>query len=122
MVLGVGVDIIKVERFFSWVENYSLAQRFFVKDEIEYIYSKGKNAPLSFASHFAAKEAYGKALGRGLKGMALRDISVLECGGKPHLVLSGNARIFFESCGASFAHLSLSHERDNAIALVVLEK
>ena len=123
MILGVGVDIIKVERFLHWKENYALSSRFFAKDELEYIYSKGSNAHLSFASHFAAKEAYGKALGRGLKGMRLSDISVLACSdGSPHLVLKGTAKLYFEKIQASFAHLSLSHEKDNAVALVVLEK
>ena len=83
MILGIGVDIIKVSRFESWLRNRGLAARFFVCEELDYIYSQKQQAILSFASHYAAKEAYGKALGRGLSGMCLKDIAVIMKNGKP---------------------------------------
>ncbi len=122
MILGVGVDIVRVERFFHWVQNKGLARRFFEGEELQYIYSRGAGASLSFASHFAAKEAYGKALGCGIS-FGLREVSVLpKKGGAPILKLSGRARALFEERGGSAIHLSLSHEAEYAVAFVVLEK
>ena len=121
MILGIGVDIIKVSRFESWLRNRGLAARFFVCEELDYIYSQKQQAILSFASHYAAKEAYGKALGRGLSGMCLKDIAVIMKNGKPSLVLQGSAKLFFQEINAKYCHVSLSHETDNAVALVIIE-
>ena len=121
MILGIGVDIIKVSRFESWLRNRGLAARFFLCEELDYIYSQKQQAILSFASHYAAKEAYGKALGRGLSGMCLKDIAVIMKNGKPSLVLQGSAKSFFEEINAKYCHVSLSHETDNAVALVIIE-
>lgn len=121
MILGIGVDIIKVSRFESWLRNRGLAARFFVCEELDYIYSQKQQAILSFASHYAAKEAYGKALGRGLSGMCLKDIAVIMKNGKPSLVLQGSAKSFFEEINGEYCHVSLSHETDNAVALVIIE-
>ncbi len=121
MILGVGVDIIKTSRFLVWENERKLAMRFFEKEELDYIYGRGKLAHLSFASHFAAKEAYGKALGVGLKGMKLKDISVHFFEGRPILRLENNAKAIFEAKGGRHIHLSLSHEKENAVAFVVIE-
>ena len=121
MILGVGVDIVKTSRFLTWEKNEKLALRFFKKEEVDYIYSKGNLAHLSFASHFAAKEAYSKALGTGFRGIALKDISVCFVEGRPVLKLENSAKEPFKSKGGKHIHLSLSHEKENAIAFVVLE-
>ena len=121
MILGVGVDIIKTSRFLSWEKDEKLALRFFARDELDYIYSKKDLAHLSFASHFAAKEAYGKALGIGLSKMTLKDISVYFYSGKPMLNLKNTAKAIFENIGGKAIHVSLSHEKENAIAFVILE-
>ena len=122
MILGIGVDIVKTSRFLAWEKNEKISSRFFIKEELDYIYSRGeKVAHLSFASHFAAKEAFGKALGVGLKGMKLKDISVYSVKGVPTLRLENNAKIIFENKGGKAIHLSLSHEKENAIAFVVIE-
>ena len=122
MILGVGVDIIKVSRFVHWTVNKKLSMRFFDEEELEYIYSRGQYASLSFASHFAAKEAYGKALGSGLAGFALREVSVIcKAGAGPLLHLCGNAKLLFEKAGGKHIHLSLSHEAEYATSFVVIE-
>ncbi len=121
MILGVGVDIVKTSRFLTWEKDEKLALRFFKKEEVDYIYSKGNLAHLSFASHFAAKEAYSKALGTGFRGIVLKDISVCFVEGRPVLKLENNAKALFKNKGGKSIHLSLSHEKENAIAFVVLE-
>ncbi|MGP1414374.1 MAG: holo-ACP synthase [Treponema sp.] len=121
MILGIGVDIVKTSRFLKWEKDEKLSLRFFEKEELDYIYSKKNLAHISFASHFAAKEAYGKAMGIGLKGMKLKDISVYFVEGKPTLRLENTAKAVFKDRGGKAIHLSLSHEKENAIAFVVVE-
>ena len=75
------------------------------------------------AKRFAAKEAFVKALGLGLRqGMQWGDIQVLnDALGKPSLKLSGEAQRRFTASGATAAHITLSDEADYAVAFVVLE-
>jgi len=122
MILGLGLDIVSTSRFITWLSKPQMAKRFFAKEELEYIYSKGKMAHLSFSSHFAAKEACGKALGVGLRGLCLKDIITLHKKGVPTLLLKGHAKAIFESLEASSLHLSLSHEKEYAVAVVIIEK
>jgi holo-[acyl-carrier protein] synthase len=78
---------------------------------------------MSLAARFAAKEAFGKALGTGLSGIVLKDIMVVNnYNGKPELSVSGTALAALEKAGADRVHVSLTHERDTAIAVVILEK
>ncbi len=74
------------------------------------------------AARFAAKEAFGKALGTGLKGIVLKDIMVEnKHNGQPVIVLFESARLALEKSGAAKIHVSLTHETDNAVAMIVLE-
>ena len=100
-----------------------LARRFFHPDELDAALSRGAGADLSLAARFAAKEAFGKALGTGLSGIILKDIMVINHhNGKPEIKILGTALAALEKSKANKAHLSLTHEKDNAIAMVILEK
>jgi holo-[acyl-carrier protein] synthase len=72
---------------------------------------------------FAAKEAFAKALGLGIReGLRWRDVEVVQDGlGKPSLLLHNRAKQLLEKMEAKRTWLSLSDERDSAIAVVVLE-
>jgi len=84
--------------------------------------SRGSGATLSLAARFAAKEAFGKAVGTGLSGITLKNILVVNNhNGKPCMRLFGNALEAMERCGGKTVHLTLTHERDNALAMVVIE-
>jgi holo-[acyl-carrier protein] synthase len=123
MITGIGVDIVEIKRMERWLINLKLLERYFHPDELEYTFSRGKSASQSLAARFAAKEAFCKALGTGLANIALKDIMVFSTSnGKPELKLSGTAQKALEKSGASRAHISLSHEKENAIAMVVLEE
>ena len=122
MITGIGVDIVKVGRFKKWIEDPGLAARFFHPDELSVLKKDAASACQSLAVRFAAKEAFGKALGTGLKGLILKDICVKQNPfGKPTLTLFGTARKRFENSGAKNIHISLSHEDEYAVACVVLE-
>ena len=122
MIKGIGVDIIHVHRMKKWREIPGLLERYFHSEELSAALVKGSSADLSLAARFAAKEAFGKALGTGFKGIVLKDIMVKnKHNGQPEILVSGTALLALENSGARKIHVSLTHEKDNAIAMVVLE-
>ncbi len=122
MILGIGIDVIQVERIRRWASIPGLYERYFHPQELETARKNGQNAVLSLAARFAAKEAFGKALGTGLYGIQLRDINVVnDPHGKPELLLEGKALEIFRQLGGKKVHVSLTHEEDYALAMVVLE-
>jgi len=123
MITGVGIDIVYVKRMERWQKNSSLLERYFHSDELSAVSSRGNGTAQALAARFAAKEAFGKALGTGLSNITLKDISVInKKNGSPELKLSGSAQKAFEKSGSTKAHISLSHEKENAVAMVVLER
>lgn len=122
MIFGIGIDVVHVSRMERWKKIPGLLERYFDPVELQAALERGNGASLSLAARFAAKEAFGKALGNGLAGMVLKDIMVKNRhNGQPEIIVSGTALAALEKSGAERIHLSLTHERDNAIAMVVLE-
>jgi holo-[acyl-carrier protein] synthase len=120
--VGIGVDMVHVPRLERWRTNPGLLERYFHPDELSTALSRGSGINSSLAARFAAKEAFGKALGTGLVGIVLKDITVRSSdNGKPDLELFGTAWSALEKSGANRVHISLGHERDSAVAMVVLE-
>jgi holo-[acyl-carrier protein] synthase len=122
MILGVGIDVVHVERIRRWVSVPGLVERYFHPEEVVDARSRGSGESLSLAARFAAKEAFGKALGTGLAGMRLGDIQVVnDPSGRPEIVLHGTALARFGAAGGARVHVSLTHERDNAVAVAIIE-
>jgi len=125
MISGIGTDIVAIGRFQRFVDegNTALLQRIFSEQERSYC-SARKNCAASYAARFAAKEAFLKALGTGLRdGISWHDMEVAHDRlGKPELILSGRAMELFLEQGLSKAFLSLAHDGGTAVAMVVLEK
>lgn len=124
MIIGIGVDIVEVERIAQAVEGTaSLQERVFTESEIRYC-SERKARFQHLAGRFAAKEAALKALGTGWSsGIRWQDVeSVPDEKGKPQLLLHGKAKELFEQSGAHQALVSISHTDSHAVAVVVLEK
>jgi holo-[acyl-carrier protein] synthase len=123
MIAGIGIDAVEINRLEKWMENPEMLKRVFAEEEIALCRKRGASMLRSLAARFAAKEAFGKALGTGLAGFALTDIIVKgEAGEAPVLGLSGKARDRMREQGAKAAHISLTHEGNIAIAVVILEK
>ena len=124
MIRGIGVDIVKVDRIEKAVERwgYRFLKRIFTAAEIERCQKRVRPAQC-LALRFAAKEAFAKALGLGMrKGLRWRDIEVVHDDfGKPDLLLHNQAQRLLEAVEASRTWLSLSDERESALAVVVLE-
>ena len=123
MILGVGIDIVHVGRIRHWESVPGLVERFFHPEEAADARARGEGGEsLSLAARFAAKEAFGKALGTGLAGIRLGDIQVVnDRNGRPEIVLHGTALARLRDVGGARLHVSLTHERDNAVAVVIIE-
>ena len=112
MIIGVGCDIIEIERISRAIERAAFVRRVFAAEEIAYCQSRGKQA----------EEAVLKALGTGLRGGELTEIVVTNDElGKPAVELRGYHKDLAERLGAARINISLSHGRDTAVAYVVME-
>lgn len=125
MICGIGVDLVEVKRIedalHRWGERFQ--KKVFTPREVDYCSRKKRSAP-NFAARFAAKEAFAKALGLGMRrGIHWKDVEV-ERGllGQPVLKLSGRALELCQRERIESLFLSLTHDRNYSIAMVVLEK
>lgn len=123
MILGVGIDVVHPQRLRRWQSIPGLLERFFHPEELAQCRKRGGQAAiLSLAARFAAKEAFGKALGSGLAGLSLRDMAVMNNPlGKPELRLIGTAAAALRQIGGTRVFISLSHEQEAVLAMCVIE-
>lgn len=124
-IFGIGVDIIEIDRINSSIEKLgdAFAKKVLHPNELKkYLATKRKAHYL--AKRFAAKEAFAKALGTGIiEGVTLPRIEVVNNqDGKPEIVLHEMTLERFESFDLKSIHLSISDEKNYAVAQVILEK
>jgi len=118
----IGIDMTTVSRIEKSCGKESFRNHVFSREELEMFYDISKPKYASLAANFAAKEAFSKALGTGVRGFNLNEVAVLRNDmGAPYFVFSGRAAEIMLQGGYT-AQVSLSHEGDNAIAMVLLEK
>lgn len=124
-VAGVGIDLARISRFQAFLAQgkRTLLERLFTEGERVYALPK-KGAAAHLAARFAAKEAFLKALGLGLReGISWQEIEVVRDDlGKPSLQFAGRAAEILRERGIAVAHLSYSHDGDYAVATVILEQ
>ena|ERR1035437_9892258 len=122
MIIGIGTDLAEVTRISKSIEKKGFKEKVFSKLEINYCEKKANSAE-SFAARFAAKEAFFKALGTGLRGgMAFNEVEVVnDEKGKPSIHILGTTAETIKKRGIKTIHVSLSHTKETAIATVVLE-
>ena len=119
MIKGIGTDIIEISRIKKSMDNPRFLDKNFTASENEY-FIKRKMNPQTVAAAFAAKEAFSKAIGTGIMGFSHKDIEVLHNElGAPYIKLYNNALKIF---GNGNIHLSISHSREYATAVVVIEE
>ncbi|MDP4133579.1 MAG: holo-ACP synthase [Bacillota bacterium] len=113
MITGIGVDIVNIERVNRLLES-SFIERCFTENEISYFEKRKFNAE-TIAGNFAAKEAFTKAIGTGFIGFDFKSVEVLhDNNDKPYFnFLKEYANITY--------HLSITHEKEYAVAFVVAE-
>ncbi len=123
MIIGIGVDLVDVRRFESIIYRWQhrFLKRVFTDTEIRYCNTK-KHPAQRFATRFAAKEAFIKALfPKEQEGIRFSDIEIGERDQRPFVTLSGRVKELAEKHNISKIHLMLSHDGDYGIANVVLE-
>ena len=120
MILGIGIDLADIGRIERAVARHP---RF-----LERVYSEAERAAVArkgaqtAAGYFAAKEAVSKALGTGIRGFSMADISIEPDGlGKPTARLSGGALRRMEEMGGKSLLVSITHAGGFAAAVAVLE-
>jgi holo-[acyl-carrier protein] synthase len=125
MIVGIGIDLVEIERLKQLLDEHGerARARLFSPAELA-LAGKSANALETLAARFAAKEAAMKALGTGWSGgVGFRDIEVGRDGaGAPSLALGGAAGARAQELGVTRVHVSLTHTRAHAQAIVVLEK
>ena len=125
MIIGVGVDIADIRRFEKLVERFGdrLAKRILSVPELSE-FGQSKNPAAFLAKRFAVKEATAKAFGTGFgEGLHPRQIGLgHNQRGAPFLELSDKAQQVYQQIGCNQSHVSLSDEKEHAIAFVVLSR
>jgi holo-[acyl-carrier protein] synthase len=118
MSLKTGVDIIEISRIQAALGRHGerFLQRVFTPAEVDECRGRAE----ALAVRFAAKEATTKALGTGIGPVGWLEVETLhKRSGEPYLVLHGRAQQVADYLGLTTFAISLSHSRDNAIAIVV---
>ena len=123
MIYGIGTDIIEVARIEKvMARDIGFRDKIFTPGEIEYCETK-KHKYENYAARFSAKEAFLKAIGTGWRfGIRFADIGVFHDElGKPHINATGKAKELLTDLSISKIHVSLSHLKEIATAIVIIE-
>ena len=118
--MTVGVDLIEIARVRRALDRYpSFRVRCFTDAERDYCESR-PNPAQHYAARFAGKEAVGKALGFGVaRAFAWRDVEIVGRP-KPSVRLSGRVERWAAEVGAQRFDLSMTHSRELAAAVCVI--
>lgn len=123
-IVGCGIDLAKVSRFQRFIDEkkQALLERLFTSTELSYALAC-KRGGEHLAARFAAKEAFLKAIGTGLRfGLSWQDIEVCRDElGCPRLAVRGRAMELLTAKKGARVHLSYSHDGEYAVAQVILE-
>ncbi len=125
MIFGTGIDIIEVGRIKKSIQRYSdrFEQKVFTQKEIDYCHSQADPAK-HFAARFSVKEAVFKCFGTGITGGVLwKDIEVdKQESGQPVLKLYGKGKQLFDQLNLKSIHISITHDKNYAVAHAIAEK
>ena len=123
MIVGIGIDMIEVQRVMDKVsKDNGFKEKVFSPGEIQFCTANRPSE--NYAARFAAKEAFLKATGFGLLlGNDLCNIEIVnDANGKPEINLSGPFKTHAENNGWNKIHVSLSHLQQVACAVVIIER
>lgn len=123
-ILGIGVDLVEIPRLQASLQRTGDAflKKVYTPAEVEGAPQREPRRSQYLAGRWAAKEALAKALGTGITAQCpLQDIQTLNLpDGRPQLTLLGTARKTADALGVSQIHVSLTHETQYAVAMVLL--
>ncbi|MBA7596338.1 Holo-[acyl-carrier-protein] synthase [subsurface metagenome] len=118
--MTVGIDIVEVKRIEKAIKKWGerFIKRVFLPGEEAYCNAK-RNPPVCYSARFAAKEAFSKALGTGIRKLSWKDIEVKRNEmGKPYLIIRGKSK---EILGKRRLDISISHTDNIATAIIIIE-
>jgi holo-[acyl-carrier protein] synthase len=125
MIFGIGTDLVEVSRVEKILQKWGdkFLKKVYSQNEIEYCQKKAFPS-IHYAARFAAKESFLKSLGIGLgMGVKLQDIEVINNPqGSPVLKVHERIRSRLDKLGINALHISITHTRGHAQAIVILEK
>ncbi len=121
MIVGIGTDIVEVERIKESISKFGdkFSRKIFTEEEINYCESYNDLKFERYAARYAAKESFAKAIGTGVRdGYNFKDIGVVnDHNGKPSIVLDG---LMKEKYSHHNFHISLTHTKEYAMAYLIM--
>ena len=125
MIFGIGTDIVDVKRIKKMKSIDSFAKKILGDDEYLKFSKLSESKKVFFiAKQFAGKEAFAKAIGTGISGdVNFKTIEILrDDEGKPMFKFAEKTQLLIDNLGIAHSHVSLSDEKEYALAFVILEK
>lgn len=114
-----GIDLVEIKKIEKIIQNPRFLTRVFSDQEIALFQQKGAHAVSSIAANFAAKEAFSKVLGTGIRGFSLREVSLLRHqNGAPFFDLTGRAAQLVQQQNLQLS-VSVTHTDEYAAVVVV---
>ena len=125
MIFGIGTDIVEIQRINKIDSLDKFAKKILSINELKFFQNLANSKRVYYlAKQFAGKEAIAKAFGTGFtKSIKFSEIEILRCSnGKPFFEPVGSLKKYMDDLGITKTHVSLSDEKEYAIAFAVLEK
>lgn len=121
MIVGIGNDIIEIERIEKAISKESFKDKIYTQRELENIKKRGNRAE-TYAGVFSAKEAISKAIGTGVREFSLTNLEILNDDlGKPYVVVSEKLDKIIKSKKEDYQiEISISHSKKYAIAMAII--
>ena len=121
MIVGIGNDIIEIERIEKAISKEGFKDKIYTQRELENIKKRGNRAE-TYAGVFSAKEAISKAIGTGVREFSLTDLEILNDDlGKPYVVVSEKLDKIIKSKKDDYQiEISISHSKKYATAMAII--
>lgn len=121
MIVGIGNDIIEIERIEKAISKEGFKNKIYTQRELENIEKRG-NRTETYAGIFSAKEAISKAIGTGVREFSLTDLEILNDDlGKPYVVVSEKLDKIIKSKKEDYQiEISISHSKKYVIAMAMI--
>ena len=121
MIVGIGNDIIEIERVEKAISKEGFIAKVYTQREIENIVKRGNRAE-TYAGIFSAKEAISKAIGTGVREFALTDLEILNDDlGKPYVIVSDKLNKIIQSKKENYQiEIAISHSKKYATAIAII--
>ena len=121
MIVGIGNDIIEIERIEKAISKEGFKAKVFTQREIENIVKRGNRAE-TYAGIFSAKEAISKAIGTGVREFSLTDLEILNDDlGKPYVIVSDKLNKIIQRKKENYQiEIAISHSKKYATAMAII--